>query len=27
MTRWLAWVEGAGLLGCATLVLEFDRGG
>ncbi len=27
MTRWLAWVEAAGLLGCATLVLEFDRGG
>ena len=26
MSRWLAWVEGAALLGCATLVLEFDRG-
>jgi homoserine/homoserine lactone efflux protein len=26
MNRWLAWVEGAGLLGCATLVLKFDRG-
>jgi threonine/homoserine/homoserine lactone efflux protein len=25
MNRWLAWVEGAGLLGCATLVLKFDR--
>jgi homoserine/homoserine lactone efflux protein len=27
MNRWLAWIEGAGLLGCATLVLKFDRGG
>ena len=27
MNRWLAWVEGAGLLGCATLVLRFNRGG
>jgi homoserine/homoserine lactone efflux protein len=26
MNRWLAWIEGAGLLGCATLVLNFDRG-
>jgi homoserine/homoserine lactone efflux protein len=26
MNRWLGWVEGAGLLGCATLVLKFDRG-
>ena len=26
MNRWLAWIEGAGLLGCATLVLKFDRG-
>jgi homoserine/homoserine lactone efflux protein len=25
MNRWLAWIEGAGLLGCATLVLKFDR--
>lgn len=25
MNRWLAWIEGAGLLGCATLVLEFNR--
>ena len=25
MNRWLAWVEGAGLLGCATLVLKFNR--
>jgi len=23
--RWLAWIEGAGLLGCATLVLRFNR--
>lgn len=27
MNRWLAWVEGAGLLGCATLVLKFNRAG
>jgi len=26
MNRWLAWIEAAGLLGCATLVLKFDRG-
>ena len=26
MSRWLAWIEGAGLLGCATLVLKFNRG-
>jgi homoserine/homoserine lactone efflux protein len=26
MHRWLAWIEAAGLLGCATLVLKFDRG-
>ncbi|HEX3847054.1 MAG TPA: LysE family translocator [Steroidobacteraceae bacterium] len=26
MNRWLAWIEGAGLLGCATLVLKFNRG-
>jgi homoserine/homoserine lactone efflux protein len=26
MNRWLGWIEGAGLLGCATLVLKFDRG-
>jgi threonine/homoserine/homoserine lactone efflux protein len=25
MNRWLAWVEGLGLLGCATLVLKFSR--
>ncbi|MDB6083506.1 MAG: putative threonine efflux protein [Gammaproteobacteria bacterium] len=25
MNRWLAWIEGAGLLGCATLVLKFRR--
>ncbi|MDP9012710.1 MAG: LysE family translocator [Pseudomonadota bacterium] len=25
MNRWLAWIEGAGLLGCATLVLKFSR--
>src|SRR5450631_1976002 len=25
MNRWLAWIEGAGLLGCATLVLKFNR--
>ena len=24
MNRWLAWIEGAGLLGCATLVLKFQ---
>jgi homoserine/homoserine lactone efflux protein len=27
MNRWLAWIEGAGLLGCATLVLKFNRAG
>jgi threonine/homoserine/homoserine lactone efflux protein len=27
MNRWLARIEGAGLLGCATLVLRFNRGG
>jgi homoserine/homoserine lactone efflux protein len=27
MNRWLARIEGAALLGCATLVLEFNRGG
>jgi homoserine/homoserine lactone efflux protein len=27
MNRWLARIEGAGLLGCATLVLKFNRGG
>jgi homoserine/homoserine lactone efflux protein len=26
MNRWLALIEGAGLLGCATLVLNFNRG-
>jgi homoserine/homoserine lactone efflux protein len=26
MNRWLAWIEGAGLLGCAALVLKFERG-
>lgn len=26
MNRWLARIEGAGLLGCATLVLNFNRG-
>jgi homoserine/homoserine lactone efflux protein len=26
MNRWLARIEGAGLLGCATLVLKFSRG-
>jgi homoserine/homoserine lactone efflux protein len=26
VNRWLGWIEGAGLLGCATLVLKFDRG-
>jgi len=26
MNRWLARIEGAGLLGCATLVLRFNRG-
>jgi homoserine/homoserine lactone efflux protein len=26
MNRWLALIEGAGLLGCATLVLKFNRG-
>jgi hypothetical protein len=25
MNRWLAWIEGFGLLGCATLVLRFSR--
>jgi homoserine/homoserine lactone efflux protein len=25
MNRWLAWIEGVGLLGCATLVLKFGR--
>lgn len=25
MNRWLAWIEGVGLLGCATLVLRFER--
>jgi homoserine/homoserine lactone efflux protein len=25
MNRWLAWIEGVGLLGCATLVLKFNR--
>ena len=25
MNRWLAWIEGAGLLVCATLVLKFNR--
>jgi threonine/homoserine/homoserine lactone efflux protein len=25
INRWLAWIEGAGLLGCATLVLRFNR--
>lgn len=25
MNRWLGWIEGAGLLGCATLVLKFSR--
>ncbi len=25
MNRWLAWIEGFGLLGCATLVLKFTR--
>jgi len=27
INRWLACIEGAGLLGCATLVLKFDRSG
>lgn len=27
MNRWLAWIEGVGLLGCATLVLKFSRSG
>jgi threonine/homoserine/homoserine lactone efflux protein len=27
MNRWLGWIEGAGLLGCATLVLKFNRAG
>ena len=26
MNRWLVRIEGAGLLGCATLVLKFNRG-
>lgn len=25
VNRWLGWIEGAGLLGCATLVLKFSR--
>ena len=25
MNQWLAWVEGLGLLGCATLVLKYSR--
>jgi threonine/homoserine/homoserine lactone efflux protein len=25
MNRWLGWIEGVGLLGCATLVLRFSR--
>jgi homoserine/homoserine lactone efflux protein len=25
MNRWLAWIEGIGLIGCATLVLKFSR--
>jgi len=25
MNRWLAWIEGVGLIGCATLVLKFSR--
>jgi homoserine/homoserine lactone efflux protein len=25
MNRWLAWIEGFGLIGCATLVLKFSR--
>jgi len=25
MNRWLSWIEGIGLLGCATLVLKFSR--
>ena len=25
MNRWLGWIEGVGLLGCATLVLKFSR--
>ena len=25
MNRWLAWIEGLGLLGCATLVLRFSK--
>ena len=25
MNQWLAWIEGLGLLGCATLVLKFSR--
>jgi homoserine/homoserine lactone efflux protein len=25
MNRWLAWIEGVGLLGCASLVLKFSR--
>jgi len=27
MNRWLGWIEGAALLGCATLVLKFNRAG
>ena len=25
MNKWLGWIEGVGLLGCATLVLRFSR--
>ena len=25
LNRWLGWIEGVGLLGCATLVLKFSR--
>lgn len=25
MNRWLGWIEGVGLLGCATLVLKYTR--
>jgi homoserine/homoserine lactone efflux protein len=25
MNKWLGWIEGVGLLGCATLVLKFSR--
>ncbi len=27
MNRWLARIEGAGMIGCATLVLKFNRAG